>query len=251
MVSRRTERILWFLGIVAPLVIWAAYARFSGNELVPGPLDVLLAFPPMIRSGELPLAMWQSAQVLVGGFVAGAVPGLVVGLLIGRFRSLYYALDPYISALYAVPTIALVPILIVAIGWGPPAKIVIIGLLVFLPVCINATVGMREAPRDLLELARAFCSTEWQTWRDVYIPAALPAILPGLRIAVGRALTGLIVAEFSTSLTGLGNVIQMHARNFEVAMSLVPVVVLLVVGFLLYRLLDAAEARLRRSSARS
>ncbi len=139
---------------------------------------------------------------------------------------------------------AVIPILIVALGFGFPAKVFIVAMFAFFPVCINTAAGVREAPVDLDELARSFCSTELQTWRDVLVPAALPYIVTGIRLAVGRSLIAVVVAEFSTAVTGLGFLILTTSRRFLMAESLVPVLLLMITGFLLYTLLKRVEARL-------
>ncbi|MPZ97542.1 MAG: ABC transporter permease subunit, partial [Propionibacteriales bacterium] len=189
-------------------------------------------------------AAGESATVFVTGMAAGTLLGLVIGILVGRFRVIDVMLDPYISALFATPLVAVIPILIVALGFGFPAKVVIVAMFAFFPVAINTAAGVRNVPRDLDELARSFCSTELQAWRDILVPGALPYIVTGVRLAVGRALIAVVVAEFSTAVTGLGFLILRNSRRFEMAASLVPVVLLMITGFVLYTLLKRVETRL-------
>jgi NitT/TauT family transport system permease protein len=238
------ERVCWILGLLFVPLVWQLYAMVAESPLIVGPGEVAAAAVEMIRSGVLLEAAAQSGLVFVAGMAAGVALGLVVGILVGRFATAEVVLDPYISALYATPLVAVVPILVVALGFGFEAKVVIVAMFAFFPVAINTAAGVKGVPRDLDELARSFCSTELQAWRDILLPGALPYIVTGLRLAVGRALIAVVVAEFSTAVTGLGFLILRNSRRFAMAESLVPVVVLMITGFVLYTLLKKVEARL-------
>lgn len=238
------DRLLWWAGLLSVPVVWQLYSMVAESPLIVGPLDVAWAAVEMLRDGELLAAAAQSAVVFGCGIAAGCAAGLVVGILVGRFRAVDVMLDPYISALFATPLVAVVPILIVALGFGFGAKVVIVAMFAFFPVAINTAAGVRSVPADYDELARSFCSTELQAWRDILVPGALPFIVTGVRLAVGRSLIAVVVAEFSTAVTGLGFLILRHSRRFDMAESLVPVVLLMLTGFLLYTLLKRAEGRL-------
>lgn len=238
------DRLLWWSGLLLIPVLWQAFAAMSESPLIVGPIEVAGAAAGMLSEGQLISATASSGLVFALGIAAGTTVGLVVGILVGRFRSVDVVLDPYISALYATPLVALIPILIVALGFGLQAKIVIVAMFAFFPVAINTAAGVRDIPTDLDELARSFCSSELAAWRDVLIPGSLPYIVTGLRLAVGRSLIAVVVAEFSTAVTGLGFLILVHSRRFEMAESLVPVVLLMLAGFFLYTALKRVENRL-------
>lgn len=236
---------LWWAGLLLVPVVWQLYATFvADSPLIVGPVEVARAGVEMVRDGTLLPAALESGQVFVLGMAAGTALGLLVGVVVGRFQRAEIMLDPYISAIYATPLVAIVPILIVALGFGVMAKVVIVGLFVFFPVALNTAAGVRNVSSDLDELARSFSSTELQAWRDILVPSALPYIVAGLRLAVGRALIAVVVAEFSTAVTGLGFLILTLSRRFRMAESLVPVVLLMITGFVLYQLLKRLEARL-------
>lgn len=238
------ERLWWASGLLLVVAFWHAFATISTNPLIVGPWEVAQASVELAASGELWDYARSSAVSMTFGLLGGGVAGLVVGLLVGRFRLVEITLDPYISALYATPLVAIIPVLIVLLGFGLTSKIVIVAIFVFFPVAINTAAGVHAVPRDLTELARSFCATELQTWRDIVVPAALPFIVTGLRLAVGRGLIGVVVAEFETAVTGLGYLILSKSRRFLMAESLVPVVVLMLVGFLLYGGLKRVEQRM-------
>ena len=242
--GKAEERLWWASGLLLVVLVWQIYAAISSNSLVVGPWDVALATVDLVATGELWDYARSSAASMTVGMLAGSLAGLLIGLLVGRFRLVEIALDPYISAAYATPLVAIIPVMIVLLGFGLVSKIVIVAIFVFFPVAISTAAGVRAVPRDLLELARSFCSTELQAWRDIVVPAALPFIVTGLRLAVGRGLIGVVVAEFETAVTGLGYLILSKSRRYLMAESLVPVVVLMVVAFLLYGALNNLERRL-------
>jgi ABC-type nitrate/sulfonate/bicarbonate transport system permease component len=113
-------------------------------------------------------------------------------------------------------------------------------------VLINTMRGVREVDPDLIEVARSFCSSERRMWVDLMLPSVLPYIVTGLRLAIGRALIGVIVAEFYTALSGLGDLITTNANNFETARMFVPIVVVALLGVVFTALLEWAEGRLEK-----
>lgn len=238
------ERLLWWGGLLFIPVIWQIYSMISESSLIVGPIDVAFASIGMIQDGTLATAAAESGLVFVTGMLAGILLGLLVGLLVGRFRIVDVGLDPYISAIYATPLVALVPLLVVGLGFGFSAKVVIVMIFAFFPVAINTAAGVRGVPVDLEELGKMFCTKELEAWRDIVLPSSLPFIVTGMRLAVGRALIAVIVAEFSTAVTGLGFLILRTSRRFEMAESLVPVILLMVTGLALYTLLKRSEAKL-------
>jgi sulfonate transport system permease protein len=238
------ERVLWWAGLLFVPVIWQVYSMFAESSLIVGPVEVAQAAVDMAVDGVLLSAAGESAAVFICGIAAGTAVGLLIGILVGRFRSVDVVLDPYISALFATPLVAVIPILIVALGFGFGAKVIIVAMFAFFPVAINTAAGVRGVPRDLDELARSFCSSELHAWRDVLVPGALPFIVTGIRLAVGRSLIAVVVAEFSTAVTGLGFLILTRSRRFDMAESLVPVVILMITGFVLYTVLTRLENKL-------
>jgi NitT/TauT family transport system permease protein len=154
------------------------------------------------------------------------------------------ATDLYINALYATPMVAVVPLIVLWFGFGIPAKVVIVFLFMIFPILINTQQGVKHVDGGLMEVARSFCSTESQLWRDLVLPSALPFIAAGLRLAIGRGLVGMVIAEFYTSIAGLGYMIVRYANAFETAKLFVPIVVLMAMGILLVQGARALELRI-------
>ena len=147
-----------------------------------------------------------------------------------RVRWLDWALDLPINALYSTPMVAVVPLLVLWFGIYLKAKIIVVFLFAVFPILINTYQGVRECDKNMLEVARSFRSSEWRVWQDVLLPFAVPYIAAGIRLAIGRGLVGMVVAEFYTTISGLGFMITRYANNFEMDKTFVPVIILMVMG---------------------
>jgi NitT/TauT family transport system permease protein len=220
------------------------YGRSTNPILFTYPTAVARAAVAMTLDGSLPTALSQSLSVLTAGLALGATAGIVLGLLAGRSAVAAALMEIPVNALYATPMVALIPVLVLWFGFGATAKIVVITLFVIFPVLINATRGVREVDTKLIEVARSFGSSERQLWRDLVLPSALPFIVTGLRLAIGRGLIGVVVAEFYTAFSGLGFLIVKNANSFQTDRTFVPIVVLAVLGIALTGLLEWIEGRM-------
>lgn len=230
--------------VAAILIAWQLYGGSINPILLSDPSSVAVAFVDMVKDGSLGHALASSLAVLGLGFLFGAAAGVLIGLAAGRSDMVSALIDLPVSALYAVPAVALVPVIVLWFGFAVTAKTVVVFLFVIFPVLINTTRGVREVDPELLEVARSFCSSERRMWFDLILPSALPFIVTGLRLAIGRALIGVIIAEFYTSLSGLGDLITTNASNFQTARMWVPIVVIALLGVVFTALLELAERRL-------
>ena len=226
------------------LIAWELYGRSVNPILFTYPTAITASFLELASTGELWSYLSQSLQVLIASLVLSVGVGIPVGVLIARFTTLELATDLYVNALYATPMVALVPLIVLWFGFGIPAKVAIVFLFMIFPILINTQQGVKNVDRGLLEVARSFCSTERQLWGDVVLPAALPFIAAGLRLAIGRGLVGMVIAEFYTSIAGLGYMIVRYANAFDTAKLFVPIVVLMVMGVFLVQTARALERRI-------
>ncbi len=225
------------------LVFWELGARQMNPIFMAAPTAIVGAFVDMLRSGELLKALASSAQALVAGYVLAAIVGIPVGLLMGRYRIVEYALDVFVNAFYAIPLVAFIPLIMLWVGLGLMAKIVVVFLLAVFPILINTYIGVRNVSRDLVELGEAFCASEREIFTKIVIPDTVPFIMAGLRLAIGRALIGMVVAEFFTALSGLGAIIVTSANFFRTDKLFVPILVLAVLGIGLTELVGWLERR--------
>lgn len=230
--------------VAAILIAWQIYGGSINPILLSDPSAVAVAFVDMVKDGSLGHALASSLEVLGLGYLFGSVAGVIIGLAAGRSEAIAALIDLPVNALYAVPAVALVPVIVLWFGFAVTTKTVVVFLFVIFPVLINTTRGVREVDPELVEVARSFCSSERRMWFDLILPSALPFIVTGLRLAIGRALIGVIVAEFYTSLSGLGDLITTNASNFQTARMFVPIVVIALLGVIFTALLELAERRL-------
>jgi NitT/TauT family transport system permease protein len=248
--SPATKWALRLASVLAIAVAWELYGSAINPVLLSSPTAIIGATFEMIADGTLPKAMGESFVVLWVGSLIGVAAGLVIGLAAGRNQVFATLIELPLNALYATPTVALIPVIVVWFGFGPTAKTVVVILFVLFPVLINTMRGVQEVDRELVEVARSFCSGERRMWFDLILPSALPYVVTGLRLAIGRALIGVIVAEFFTAFAGLGYLIVTNANSFQTDRTFVPILVIAALGVLLTALLELVERRLVRWSAR-
>jgi len=231
-----------FLAVI--LIVWQIVGPFISPIFFTYPTKIAVAFYQLTVNGDLPYYLAQSLEVMVYGLISAIVVGIPLAVLMARVRWLDWALDLPINALYATPLVALVPLLVLWFGIYLKAKVIVVFLFAVFPILINTYQGVRECDKNMLEVARSFRSTEWRMWRDVLLPFAVPYIAAGVRLAIGRGLVGMIIAEFYTTISGLGFMITRYANNFEMDKTFVPVIVLMVLGVSLTAGLKWLERRI-------
>lgn len=229
------------LSLVLVIGIWEIMGPQINPLFASYPSEIVRAFWKMTLSGVLPAAFWSSMKPFVAGYVLASVLGICAGLLIGRSRILEAAFGIYVVAGYSTPLIALVPLLMIWFGLGFMVKMVIIFLLTFFPVCINTWVGVQAVPKTLVEVGTAFCASQSAIMRQIVLPAVLPYIMAGLRLGIGKAVIAMVIAEFLTSINGLGGVIISSANSFRTAEMFVPIIILMVLAVVLTNLVSYIE----------
>lgn len=226
------------------LIVWELVGPHIDPIFFSYPSKIAVAFYNLTLSGELPHYLGESLQVLLYGLAAAIVGGIPLAVLMARVRWLDWALELPFNALYATPLVALVPLLVLWFGIYLKAKIIVVFLFAVFPIVVSTYQGVRECDRNMLEVAHSFRSSEWQMWRDVLLPFALPYVTAGIRLAIGRGLVGMVIAEFYTTITGLGFMISRYANNFEMDKTFVPVIVLMALGVSFTAALKWLERRL-------
>jgi ABC-type nitrate/sulfonate/bicarbonate transport system permease component len=238
----------WLAGaasVVAVLVAWQLATPLFNPIFLRSPLDVFQAFLALAQDGTLDQATLESVRTLVIGFLLAVALGILIGLVSARSWIAYHAINPWLTALYSTPSVALVPFLSLWLGIGETAKVAVIVLFAIFPVLINTQQGVRYVDPGLLEVARSFNSSERRLWTDVLIPGALPFIFTGVRLAIPRALVGMVLAEFLISVGhGLGSLILVYQNTFRVDRMFVPVIVVSLMGVVLVALVQWLESRL-------
>jgi NitT/TauT family transport system permease protein len=224
---------LWIVRMCSMVLLlgaWEIAGRHVSPVFLSPPSTIFKAGIAMARSGELGSALSTSLETLVIGFVSASVVGIFLGLLIGRYKLFDAATDWLINALYAMPMVAIIPLVILWFGLGEEAKLFIVGILTVFPVLINTAAGVRNVPQALIDVSTAFAANERQVFTKVILPSAVPYMMTGLRLGIGRAIIGMVVAEFFTAITGLGAVIVKYGNQYDTASMFVPLLVLMLLG---------------------
>jgi NitT/TauT family transport system permease protein len=222
---------------------WEIFGARIDPILFTTPSAIFLAAIKMIGSGELWLYLAPSLVVLMVGLTLAAIFGIAIGLLLARFWILDVALSVYITFLYSTPSVALVPLIVLWAGFETTAKIIILFMFAFFPMVINTYQGVKNVDPKLLEVGRAFRCSERQLWINIVLPAALPFIVTGLRLAVGRGLIGMVLADLYTAISGIGYLIVRTASTYQVDKMFVPIMTLGLLGVALTAMLRIVERR--------
>ena len=240
----RHGQLVRVVSVVVTLLVWEVYGRQVNPIFLSYPTAIVAAVPAMIATGELPDAIVSSAEGLVLGLGSAIVLGTLLGLLMGRYRLVDQLFDVQVSALYATPNVALVPHVILWFGLGLMAKVFIIFLAGFFPIVINTYSGVRNISHSYVEVLLAEGASELQIVTKVVLPAALPFITTGIRLAMGRAIVGMVVAELFTAVSGLGGAIIAYGNAFATNKLFVVIILLALLGVGLSEVIKSAERRL-------
>ena len=225
------------------LTLWQVFGANIDPVLFTTPSKIAAAAVTMIGSGELWTYLWPSLVVLAIGLTLAATIGITIGLLLARFWVLDVAFGVYITFLYSTPSVALVPLIVLWAGFETTAKVVILFLFAFFPMTINTYQGVKNVDSKLIEVGRAFRCSEAQLWTNIVLPGALPFIVTGLRLAVGRGLIGMVLADLYTAISGIGYLIVRTASTYQVDKMFVPIVTLGLLGVTLTALLRLLEIK--------
>ena len=229
------------VSLAIALTLWEIAAWNVDPVLFTTPSKVAVAADKMVLSGELWSYLWPSLVVLAIGLRARGGVRDRIGLLLARFRVLDIALTVYITFLYSIPSVALVPLIVLWAGFETTAKVIILFLFAFFPMVINTYQGVKSVDPKLLEVGRAFRCSERQLWANIVLPASLPFIVTGIRLALGRGLIGMVLADLYTAISGIGYLIVRTASTYQVDKMFVPIVTLGLLGVTLTALLRLAE----------
>jgi ABC-type nitrate/sulfonate/bicarbonate transport system permease component len=229
------------LSVAALIALWEIFGRQVNPIFGSYPSAIAVAFVDLARSGKLLTALGQSLQPFVVGYGLAIIAGVPIGLIIGRYRTMEAAFGIYVTAGYAMPLVALVPLLVLWLGLGFAVKVAIVFLMSLFPICINTWLGVVAVPKTLIEVGKSFVAPNHVILRRIILPATLPYIMAGIRLAVGRAVVAMVIAEFFTAISGLGAIIINSANNFDTATMFVPIIILMVMAIGLNSLIGVVE----------
>jgi NitT/TauT family transport system permease protein len=231
------------LSVVVVLSAWEVFGGSINPIFLSTPSRIGLALFTMARSGQIFEALRLSVLGLLLGYGAAILIGVPLGIGMARSKTAEAALEPWINALYVTPRVALVPLLLIWFGIGFEAQVVTIFLSSVFPIIINSYSGVRDISSNLIDTARAFCANERQLYVEVILPASVPFMMTGLRLGIGQAVIGMIVAQMFLALSGLGKLLVNYGDSFKTDYVFAVVIVVGVLGVLLTEGVKQVERR--------
>lgn len=243
------KKILGTLSVGIFLIIW----ELTGNVFqwinpmfMSSPSLIFKAAVEMFRTGEIYHDLYVSGIEFLGGYFLAAAVAIPFGILVGWYKRMSYVFDPFINAMNATPRVALLPLVIIWLGIGILSKVGIIFLGAVFSILINTRDGVKTTPLNLLNAARSFGASEWMVFKTVVVPSTVPFILTGLRLAVGRALVGVLVGELYAATAGIGFMITVAGATFQTDKVFVGVGIFALSGMIGMELLTKIERRFDR-----
>lgn len=238
------RRILGLISIVTLIAVW----EFLLTYVIPlnpffftKPSLIAVAFKEQVSGGRLWHDLAVSSNAFIWGFSLAVVIGIPVGIIMGWRRRIEYALDPFLTALYASPLVALAPLLIIVFGVGLLGKAALVFLLSVFPFIFNASAGVKSADPLLINVVRSFGGKETDLYFKVILPSTLPYIVAGARLAIGRALVGIIVGEFYAASEGIGFAISQYGDTYRLPDMFVGILVMSLIAVALTEILRKLE----------
>lgn len=232
------------LSILSLAILWEAVGRAMDSSLIPPLTQIGAAWWKLLSSGKLLANLSMSLTTLAIGFCLAAFIGVVLGLLMGRFRAIEHFLDLYVNALMSAPTTAFVPVLILWFGLGMESRIAVVFLFAIFVIIINTMTGVKQVDTVLMEMARSFGAREREIFFKIMLPAALPAVMAGLRLGMGRAVKGMVTAEMLLTLTGIGAMIMQYGSSFATDSLFAVILTILMVALVAMKAVQWIDRRL-------
>jgi NitT/TauT family transport system permease protein len=247
----RSARVTGACSVMAGIAIWQLayeglarthyFKAYAIHHFLSSPWQVIQSFAELYQSGELLRHCSFSFLEFVYGFLLAIVIGIPIGFVMATVRKINYYLDPWVSCLYATPLVALAPIIMVWFGLGifPNSLVVFLGAV--FPILLNTYTGIKAVRPNLIEVVKAFGGSPLQIFFKVMIPDATPAIITGIRLAVGRAVISVVVAELFGAEAGLGFMVYFYSQRFLPGPVFVGIVVLVIFGILSFLALEKVQ----------
>lgn len=247
----RSSRAIGAYSVIVGLAIWQLayqglawtyyFKAYAINHFLSSPLQVIQSFGELYQSGELLRHSYFSLLEFVYGFLLAIVVGILIGFIMATSKKINYYLDPWVSCLYATPLVALAPVIMVWFGLGifPNSLVVFLGAV--FPILLNTYTGIKSVRENLIDVVRAFGGSPAQIFFKVMIPDATPTIITGIRLAVGRAVISVVVAELFGAEAGLGFMVYFYSQRFLPGPVFVAIVVLVVFGILSFLALEKVQ----------
>jgi NitT/TauT family transport system permease protein len=232
--------------VLVLVTMWEVLPNRGLRFWMSGPLDILVRLWSWILDGSLWENVGATLLAMALGYLIGTAAGVVLGLLFGLMPRLHRVVSPYVTALYAMPKIALAPLFVIVLGIGLESKVALVAITVFFLVLTSTLDGVRNVDRDLVRTLALMGATRLEVIAKVLVPATLPWIFTGMRIAVRYAFTNTLLAELIASNSGIGYMIEYYSGIFDATGTYAAILVLVIMSVGLTELLTLIEATMSR-----
>ena len=229
------------ISIITLAILWEIAGQTLDSVLIPPLSKIASAWIRLLISGKLLANLLMSLWTLAAGFFLAVIVGVIVGLLMGRFRAVEHFLDLYINSLMSAPMTAFVPALILWFGLGIESRIAVVFLFAVFVIIINTMTGVKQVDRTFVEMGRSFGAREAEVFFKIILPAAMPAIMAGIRLGMGRAVKGMVTAEMLLTLTGIGAMIMQYGSAFATDALFAVILTILIVAMITMKLVEAVD----------
>lgn len=229
------------IGVVILLALWQGYTDLSGISQIVLPSPFEIAVVSVKQSGLLLQETWPTLLETLLGFGLALLIGIPLAVCVANSRLLNLALYPILVATQSVPKVAIAPIILVWFGLGIESKLALAFLVAFFPVVVDTATGLQATPAGLLELAQSLRASPFQVFMKVQMPAALPFMFAGAKVAITLAVIGAVIGEFVGSVSGLGNLVLTANSQLEGPLAWAALLWLSVLGILLFAAVALAE----------
>ena len=243
--AKTRDRLLYLISPIGLLIVWQLLlmAGLGDRRFIPAPTDIAVRFWKLAASGELATHTTVTLLRVFSGFMIGAVPAVAMGLLMAMFKPVRIFFDPLIAALFPIPKIALMPLLLLALGFGEASKIALVAIAVFFPVIVNTYVGAANIDKIYWDVARNYGASQTVLFTRIVFFGALPTIFAGLRIALAVSFIVLVAAEFVATKSGLGYLIWNSWELLQVDIMFVGIVTIGILGLITSALFAELERK--------
>lgn len=237
-----TIRVVVLVGV---LLAWEIFAQDVPRALTAPPSEIgAAAWNQLFVTGEIWGPLGSSLTILVTGLATALVIGIPIGVAMGRYRIVANALDPYVTFFYSIPNVALVPALIILVGFDTSFRFTYVVIASIWPIIINTMAGVRAVDNNLLDAGIAYSAKERQIVGGIIIPSASPYMVAGGRQAFTEAWSAVIVGEATTTLAGVGGMVELFAQYYLTADMFVPIFAIMIVGVIIQGLTAWAQQKL-------
>lgn len=232
------------LSVLSLALLWEIAGQAVESSLIPPLTQIGAAWWRLLASGKLMANLALSLVTLAAGFFLAVLIGIVVGLLMGRFRTVEHFLDLYVNSLMSAPATAFVPVLILWFGLGIESRIAVVFLFAVFVIIVNTLTGVKQVDSVFVEMARSFGAREKEIFFKIVLPAAMPAIMAGVRLGMGRAVKGMVTAEMLLTLTGIGAMIMQYGSAFATDSLFAVILTVLLIAMIATKLVQWLDRRL-------